>query len=351
MLCFSSFYKQKRNNQFDRNKKRKHMKSNFFKWTFFAVFFVIAFNSCSLEDDYEEGKIPKTPVNIEDANSEFDDYNMASPYYLYRQFSMLFSSNRKTSGGTFDFVNYIAEYYYGESSNTFSFVVDTSRHYYLYDSALVKINSEFNEYGPMIIPSSDNMYYVFLFASDKTGDLDIYYSEVHVSDYLWDNPVSLQKFNTASNDAYPALGRSYKEIFFCSDSTGNYDIYKVTAPDGVSFMNWIRMDANPEKIACTELNSNADDKCPYINGNLMVFASNRDGGYGGYDLYYSEYKNNSWSAPVNFGSEINSEYDEYRPVAMYAYQYKNDLMIFSSNRPGGKGGFDLYYVGIPKMID
>jgi hypothetical protein len=26
----------------------------------------------------------------------------------------------------------------------------------------------------------------------------------------------------------------------------------------------------------------------------------------------------------------------------------NDLMIFSSNRPGGKGGFDLYYAGIPR---
>jgi hypothetical protein len=52
---------------------------------------------------------------------------------------------------------------------------------------------------------------------------------------------------------------------------------------------------------------------------------------------------------TNF-AEVNSEYDEYRPITHYEYGFDNNLMIFSSNRPGGKGGFDLYYVGIPKSI-
>jgi hypothetical protein len=76
----------------------------------------------------------------------------------------------------------------------------------------------------------------------------------------------------------------------------------------------------------------------------MVFSSNREGGFGGYDLWYSRLVNGEWTKPENFGAEINSPYDEFRPIVKECIP--NDLMIFSSNRPGGKGGFDLYYVGI-----
>ena len=94
------------------------------------------------------------------------------------------------------------------------------------------------------------------------------------------------------------------------------------------------------------LSSEFDDKCPSITNNILVFTSNRAGGYGGYDLYYSYFENENWCEPVNLGSEINTEYDEYRPITNSLVNFENNMMIFSSNRPGGKGGFDLYYVGI-----
>ena len=99
-----------------------------------------------------------------------------------------------------------------------------------------------------------------------------------------------------------------------------------------------------------ELNSPNSEACPNINGILMVFTSKREGGYGGYDLYYSQLEESGWSSPVNFGPKINTEYDEFRPITFYAPKFDNDLMVFSSNRPGGLGGFDLYYVGIPKLM-
>jgi hypothetical protein len=57
-----------------------------------------------------------------------------------------------------------------------------------------------------------------------------------------------------------------------------------------------------------------------------------------------------WTKPVNFGPSINTSYDEYRPVIKTVTGFTNDFLIFSSNRPGGKGGFDLYYVGVTKRI-
>lgn len=78
----------------------------------------------------------------------------------------------------------------------------------------------------------------------------------------------------------------------------------------------------------------------------MVFTSNRKGGFGGYDLWYSRLENGVWSVPKNFGPKINTKYDEYRPIVSINRGIPNDLLLFSSNRPNGKGGYDLYYIGI-----
>jgi hypothetical protein len=77
----------------------------------------------------------------------------------------------------------------------------------------------------------------------------------------------------------------------------------------------------------------------------MVFASDRPGGLGGYDLYYSLFRNSKWSSPVNFGPKINTSADEFRPLVGFRPDFVNNFIIFSSNREGGKGGFDLYFTG------
>ncbi len=94
------------------------------------------------------------------------------------------------------------------------------------------------------------------------------------------------------------------------------------------------------------INSTSDDKCPFIFRKIMVFASDRPGGLGGFDLYYSRFSNGQWGTPVNFGPGINSSSDEYRPVISSDEEFTNNFMIFSSDRPGGKGGFDLYFTGV-----
>jgi outer membrane protein OmpA-like peptidoglycan-associated protein len=78
---------------------------------------------------------------------------------------------------------------------------------------------------------------------------------------------------------------------------------------------------------------------PYISedGEMLLFASNIPGGYGGSDIYKSEFKDGSWSPPENLGPDVNSPYDEYFP-----YCYNEHTLFFTSNRPGGVGKFDLY---------
>ncbi len=315
---------------------------------FFFIIFSFLFFGCPVDDDLEEGRFPLDPVNFESINSEFDDYNSASPYELWSQFPYLFSSNRNSNGNEFDIVNFIVEYYYVQSSNEVHFNV-LDYNLFTYDTVLTTINTPSNEFGPYLMYSRDFIYDFIFYASDLSGNLDIYYTKHETYQELWDEPKPLDKINTENNEAYPTFNRENDEMYFCSDAEGVYDINKVVL-SSTSVSNWLETEDLPIWISCESLNSSSNDKCPYINGNLMVFTSDREGGFGGYDLYYSIYKDGNWQEPVNFGEEINTEYDEFRPITIFANRYVNDLMFFSSNRPGGLGGFDLYYVGIPKMI-
>ncbi|MDD4703630.1 MAG: tetratricopeptide repeat protein [Bacteroidales bacterium] len=75
----------------------------------------------------------------------------------------------------------------------------------------------------------------------------------------------------------------------------------------------------------------------YNNEKILYFSSNREGGYGGYDLYYYvlDGKDNE---VINLGPTINTEGDEITPF----YSMKDNSLYFSSNYHLGFGGFDIF---------
>lgn|GEM_PF-879289 len=68
----------------------------------------------------------------------------------------------------------------------------------------------------------------------------------------------------------------------------------------------------------------------------LYFSSNMPGGHGGFDLYKSRWNGNSWDSPVNLGPEINSPYDEVFP----SFTPAGDL-VFSTNHIETSGGLDI----------
>jgi len=89
-----------------------------------------------------------------------------------------------------------------------------------------------------------------------------------------------------------------------------------------------------------ELNSPADDlyATPTRHGDFIYFASNREGGEGGLDLYRSRSIGVTNSPPVNLGPAINSPADDTAPALRAA----GFTLIFSSNRDGGGKGHRLF---------
>jgi hypothetical protein len=77
------------------------------------------------------------------------------------------------------------------------------------------------------------------------------------------------------------------------------------------------------------------------DGRYLFFASDKPGGSGGSDLYYCEFINGDWSSPVNLGPKVNSVATE-----NYPFIHPSGRLYFTSNRPGGIGGLDVYYTSL-----
>lgn len=90
------------------------------------------------------------------------------------------------------------------------------------------------------------------------------------------------------------------------------------------------------------INSVSNDQQPAISkdGLSLYFTSNRPGGIGGFDIYVSQRAsvNDPWGSPVNLGTTVNTTSDEGNP----AFSRDEHLMFFQSKRPGGLGGIDLW---------
>ncbi len=343
----------------------------------FLPAFLLLLTGCPLGYKYDTGVFPTDPVNLMPVNSEYDDYNSASPVIESERY-LYFSSNRNSQGADFDIVGDNFRVFWDKDDG--ALVVDdkpNNRKDYDYTVNLfARINSGANELGPYSMPyyvfTGENYKYtdVLIYATDSAGNQDVkmaWFTGVGENpapeDGNFYGPEPIRFLGGPANEAYLCFyGQNYfiydysvdpagvTELIFCSDKDGDYDIYTAPVPADTSLFDFLRKESAVAFSGIEVLNSAGHDKCPFVNGELLVFASDRPGGFGGFDLYYSRRQGSAWSAPVNFGEKINSSYDEYRPIAFEYFEFENDVMIFSSNRPGGKGGFDLYYVGIPKMI-
>lgn len=158
----------------------------------------------------------------------------------------------------------------------------------------------------------------------------------------WSEPRSISsKINTPFNEGACTIAADGKTLIFTScdrrDSYGSCDLYISKLANG----KW----SNPSNLGKT-VNSTYWDSQPALSadGKTIFFSSNRPGGEGGRDLWKSELEGEQWSTPQNLGKVVNSFKDETTP---FIHQNGQSL-FFSSNGHPGMGGFDMFYFHLGK---
>jgi len=318
----------------------------------FSILIVIVSTvSCKKNENqilYPYGSFPDSVISLVNINSEFDDYN-CDVYQLYGEIYLLFSSNRGSSGGQFDFVQGEVFFIFDQTTGGLQYNNYISTLPFL-SKLIDAANTDGDDLGPFsLFSTADGYEYMFTASENTAGDLDFYYfrNRPVYGNSLPDiqGPFPATLLNTSADDAYICFDTNQDSAYFSSDADGNFDIYVKNRPEETTIDAWL--DGTYSASAKVDsINSTSDDKCPLVYKDVMLFASNRPGGMGGYDLYYSIFRNGQWSSPVNFGPDINTASDEYRPRIWIHTEFTNNLLIFSSDRPGGKGRFDLYFTGV-----
>jgi outer membrane protein OmpA-like peptidoglycan-associated protein len=171
--------------------------------------------------------------------------------------------------------------------------------------------------------------------SDKEKNVLLKIYRAKVVDGKWN---SVEDLSINSNDfscAHPALSADEKTLYFTSDragGAGQSDIYKVEINEDGTL-------GTPTNLG-SQINSDARETQPFIDskGNLY-FASDRIQGFGGLDIYMSEFNNSSnvFGSPKNLGQSINSNMDDMG----YTESEDSKFGFFSSNR-SQLSGDDIY---------
>ena len=207
-----------------------------------------------------------------------------------------------------------------------------------------KVNSSYTEYSPMAHPEGT----LYLSAIDKKelvvldGKTDDYFAKIYTTtqdkDGDWQTPKALPDlinrdgYHTGNARFSPDGSRMYfTRALTDGDDLAESKIFEAGGSDG----KW----GAPNELK--NVNGNYIATHPAVGALLanevLFFSSNMDGGEGGYDIFYSVRRGEGdYSLPVNLGSTINTQGDEWTPY------FRDNVLYFSSTGHPGFGGFDIF---------
>ena len=199
------------------------------------------------------------------------------------------------------------------------------------------VNTLNDEYLPTISVDASELIFTKAYRNSLNQMTEDFFYTQKKEDGTFKTSVFLEgPFNTALNEGAICMTADGNTIYFTAcgraDSYGSCDIYKSDFVNG----RWTQ----PENLG-EQVNSKSWESQPSISpdGKRLYFVSNRDGGFGHRDIWFSEkHDDGSWSYPSNCGSNINTSSDEMSPFI----HWDNLHFYFASKGHPGIGGYDIF---------
>ena len=240
--------------------------------------------------------------NLKDINtvsSDFGAFTFDNALYLTSGRKQKGSQNKKYN-------NYTSEEEYVLDVFKYDIINDV----YINETPLEAINTKYHEGVIAFSPSGDTMYFA----------RETYYSKSFYKDSIVKNGSTKEQVSVIN--LYRATRCTKKEITWKNNGNCNFN------------KGW--------NVTELEINSGYYSmKNPALScdGKTLYFSSDMPGGFGNYDIYKSEIKDDgSLGEPINLGQKINTEEQE-----VFPHMCCDDTLYFSSNGHLGLGGLDVFY--------
>lgn len=193
-------------------------------------------------------------------------------------------------------------------------------------------------------------------SSEKNGPIDaktgepyfqLYYAETDRNNIPMSPRAYSLEANSPLHEGGLTFGKRGNVMYFSSNN--QQDGYSVADKKGITRMkiyeaergtrdweNVVELPFNNDKYTCFHPSLSAD-------GRTLYFSSDMPGGYGGFDIYSVEKKGNSWSKPTNLGAKVNTDNDEAFP-----FIHESGVLFYASKGLKGLGGFDIFKIDLNK---
>lgn len=212
------------------------------------------------------------------------------------------------------------------------------------------INTPYNEGAPTL--SADGQVLIFTACEvlgsygpsrQGYGSCDIFYSKLNGE--KWNKPMNLgAPVNTPSWETQPSFSSDGKTLYFISSRAGGIgqaDIWMCTLSEAGGW-------SAPVNLGM-KINTPEKEESVFIHpdNQTLYFSSNGHPGMGGLDIYVArKNEKGEWGDAVNLGYPINT-YGEENSLLVGA---KGDIAYFASDKEGGLGGLDIYSFELPPGI-
>jgi len=211
------------------------------------------------------------------------------------------------------------------------------------------VNTEYDEFGPVLSPNHQQRLY---FSTRRPGNiggprnrygesddrLGKYYSDIYLASNPRGNWGEVQPMhhlvNSPRHEVLLGFNKDGSAMYFYQ---GNDWFNGSVTIDSFQQGGSRRLSSDP---FLGPLDPIVDQAAPHFySTDVVLFASRRSGGYGGYDLYLTVRSKGVWSEPVNLGPDINTPYDETTP---FLSRDGKTLYYSSNDSRRSIGGYDVF---------